>query len=106
MPEFVQYIGRFQSARGRFGGLPAWARGIVTILAVPGVVLLALSIVAVGVSILALLLLTVPAYRLLSAVTSTRAARASDSAAVPETRTEFGDVPSAGRKHVDVRVVE
>jgi hypothetical protein len=95
-----QYV-RFETFRGRLGGLPAWARGILTILALPGVALLVLSIVAVGVSILALLLLTVPAYRLLSAVTS------SGFAAAPETKTEPSDVfPSAGRKHVEVKVVE
>src|SRR5438034_6706372 len=105
MPEFVQYFSRFEGFRGRFGGLPAWARGIVTILALPGIVLLALSILAVGVSILALLLLTVPAYRVLSAMTSTRAARASESSAAPVTM-EPDYLPSAGRKHVEVKVVE
>jgi len=106
MPEFVPYYDRLQSARGRFGGLPGWARGILTILALPGVALLVLSIIAVGVSILALLLLTVPAYRLLSAVTSTRADGHSGPPAAPQTSTESEYVPSAGRKHVEVRVVE
>ena len=46
MPEFVQYFSRFQGFRGRFGGLPAWARGIVTVLALPGVILLAYGVPA------------------------------------------------------------
>ena len=42
--------------------------------ALPGIVLIALSVLALLVSILALLLLTVPLYRLLGALTGTRSA--------------------------------
>src|SRR4051812_4533278 len=102
MIEIQNGYARFQTARGRFGGLPTWARGIITLLALPGVALLALSIVAVGVSLLALLLLTGPAYRLLSALTSSRT-----QAAPEDTKTEPQSyVPSAGRKHVEVKIVE
>ena len=101
MIRIVQYAGRYQTLRGSVGGLPSWAKLVLFVLALPGLALLALSFVAVGVSILALLLLTVPAYRLLSAVTS------SGSAAAPETNMEPSDAfPSAGRKHVEVKVVE
>ena len=69
MPEFIRYYGRFNDLRGNFGGLPSWARTIVGIFAVPGVVLLGLSILAVVVSLLALLLLTLPIYSLLRRLT-------------------------------------
>jgi uncharacterized protein (DUF58 family) len=111
--QFAGYYQRFQSISGRWTGLPAWARTIVGIFAIPGVILLALSFALVLVSILALLLLTVPVYRLLSAVTSR------GSIATPETRTNSGTdfvaesgmppdfVPaSPGRRHIDVKIVE
>jgi hypothetical protein len=69
MPEFIHYYGRFNDLRGNFGGLPSWARTIVGIFAVPGVILLGLSIFAVVVSLLALLLLTLPVYSLLRKLT-------------------------------------
>ena len=46
-------------------GLPSWGRAIVGIFAIPGLVMLALSMVAIVVSLLALLLLTVPVYSVL-----------------------------------------
>jgi hypothetical protein len=70
MIEFTRYYGRFNDFRGSLGGLPAWARGIVTIAAVPGAILLALSIVMFLVSLSALLLLTVPVYSLLRNLTA------------------------------------
>ncbi|HYO09381.1 MAG TPA: hypothetical protein VER17_10450 [Tepidisphaeraceae bacterium] len=102
MLRYVQYVGQFQGVRGRVTGLPSWARFILFVLAIPGVALLALSILAGLISILALLLLTVPAYRLLSAVTS------GGSVAAPDQRIEqpFPQVPSPGRRHVDVKIIE
>ena len=46
-------------------GLPAWGRLIVLLLAIPGIVLIALSLLALMASIAALLLLTMPAYAVL-----------------------------------------
>jgi hypothetical protein len=46
-------------------GLPAWARAIVFVLALPGICLIALSLVFLLASIATLLLLTIPAYSLL-----------------------------------------
>ncbi|MDP9173286.1 MAG: hypothetical protein M3O30_05400 [Planctomycetota bacterium] len=63
-----KYYLRWQDMRGGLGGLPNFARAIVLILAIPAVALLALSILLLGVSILALLLLPWPAYRLLKSV--------------------------------------
>jgi hypothetical protein len=68
MFKLLEYFGRFQAMRGRLIQLPAWARVLLFIAALPGIVLISLSIAALGVSILALLLLTVPLYRLLKAV--------------------------------------
>ena len=46
-------------------GLPAWGRFIVMVLALPGICLIALSLLALAASIATLLLLTIPAYALL-----------------------------------------
>jgi hypothetical protein len=67
MFRLLQYYGQFQGFRGRLLQLPAWARLVILVAAIPGVLLLALSLLAFLVSLLALLLLTVPLYRLLSA---------------------------------------
>jgi hypothetical protein len=71
MSRLFQYYGQYQTVKGGVTGLPAWGRGLILIAALPGIVLIALSILALGVSILALLLLTVPAYRLVRALTPT-----------------------------------
>jgi len=101
MLRFVQYYGRFQDVKGRFGGLPGWAKWPIGIAAIPGIVLALLSIAALLVSILALLLLTVPTYRLMQwlAGTGVRDSFASEEQIVPEP-------PRAGRRHVDVKVVD
>jgi hypothetical protein len=93
MIEFNRYYGRFEGLRGNLTGLPGWARAIVGIFALPGLTLLALSIVAFVVSLLALLLLTAPVYSALKSLTN----RSSGSEM---------DVISPGVKHVDVKVVE
>jgi hypothetical protein len=62
MIRFSQYYGRLDDVRGHLTGLPPWARVIVAIAAIPGLVLLLLSIVVFAVSLLALLLLAAPAY--------------------------------------------
>jgi hypothetical protein len=64
MSRIFQYYGQYQSLKGGMGLIPGWGRVLLVVAAIPGLVLLALSILAVGVSILALLLLTVPAYKL------------------------------------------
>jgi hypothetical protein len=67
MFRFLQYYGHYQGFRSRVTQLPSWARLLLVIAAIPGALLLALSLMAFLVSLLALLLLTVPLYRLLSA---------------------------------------
>jgi hypothetical protein len=68
MDRLWTYYSGFQTVRGRFGGLPQWARAVVLLAAIPGIALAFLSVLAFLVSILALLLLTVPVYRLMQVV--------------------------------------
>ena len=111
MFKFVEYHQGFEGFRGRIDGLPGWARGLIFIAALPGLALIALSVLALLVSILALLLLTVPLYRVLRAVagpaTTSEAGAAAESGAfgVPA---GFGnlDPGSPGRKKVDVTIIE
>ncbi len=114
MPTIHGYFSRFQFARGGFGQLPSWARSIVMLFALPGVAMLLLSIVLVFVSILTLLLLTVPVYRALQAVLGVRP----PSGDTPEMQNPFASSPfgalfgfpssdgPAGRKQVDAKVVD
>jgi hypothetical protein len=95
MIEFNQYVGQFNGFRGRLTGLPQWARAIVAIFAVPGILLAGLSLLGFLVSILALLILTVPVYLLLKRLT--------DPAPVPD---RIEPVPSAGVKRVESTIVE
>ena len=98
MRQLFEYYGRVQGVRGTLLGLPAWARGILFILAVPGILALALSILLVLVSLFGLFLLTVPAYRLLRMVTALPTeGLAEDGVFVPQ---------ESGRRHVDVKIIE
>jgi hypothetical protein len=98
MYNFLQYYGRFQGLKGNVGGLPQWARMVLVIVALPGVVLIGLSIVAFLVSLLALLLLTVPVYRVLKAV----CVRPQKAEQGPVEVSEMG----GPRRHVEVTIVE
>jgi hypothetical protein len=112
MVQLFEYYGRFQGMRGRIGGLPGWARGLIFVAALPGAVLIGLSVLALLVSILALLLLTVPLYRVLqSLVGTTRPAAPQDQGAPPPGVFGFpgsgaGDLAGPGRKKVDVTIIE
>ena len=85
----------FGQARGQaltaLTGLPAWGRWIIAVLALPGIVLVALSLVILLASVAALLILTVPAYTLLRNLTAPSAQRqrqASDANRPPARRVE------------------
>ena len=93
MIEFTRYYGRFQGLRGNLTGLPAWARLIVGIFALPGLILMGLSILAFVVNLLALLLLTAPVYSALKSLTT-------------RSVTSEMEVISRGAKRVDVKIVE
>jgi len=97
MLRIFEYYYRLQGLRGQVTQLPTWARFILALAALPGVLLLALSIMAVGVSILALLLLTLPVYRLLMALVG---GKASESAAEGTVQ-----VSEPNRRHVNVKII-
>ncbi len=112
MIRVFEYFGRAPQFRGTLIGLPAWARAILLVAALPGLIALSLSFAAVLVSLFALLLLTVPTYRLLSAVTGGRQSKnggVTVSDLLEPSRdpgyTQAVD-PLSGRRHVDVKIVE
>jgi len=104
---FVEYTSRFQGVRSNLGGLPSWARAVVLLAALPGLFLVSLSILAFLVSIAALLLLAVPAYRVMQWVTGSGQVRPNDvepEGVVVEQGTGYGESP--GRKRVEATVVD
>jgi hypothetical protein len=120
MWKLLRYYGNYQGFRSSLDAFPAWARLVVGIVALPGILLIALSILALCVSVLALLLLSVPVYRLLKMVTGPSKARAawSDNSPVdglpgqpmqveiqPPPMGDPAQSPSP-RRHVDVKIVE
>ena len=113
MPMFriLEYYGRFQGMRGQLIALPGWARGLIFIAALPGVALIALSLLVLLVSILALLLLTVPLYRVLKALVGTPVVPQQQPTSPSDLFGGFAPAtedltPSPGRKKVDVTIVE
>jgi len=60
---------RFHRFTFGVSGLPLWARGVLAVPMIPGMLLVGLSIVLFIVSLLALLILTVPVYLLLKWIT-------------------------------------
>ena len=105
MYQFLNYYARFQGVRGQVGGLPAWARFVLGVVALPGILLAGLSILAFLVSLLALLLLTAPVYRLLQFVTGSGQYRDVNEQRVSEPASSMGE-PSPGRRHIDVTIIE
>ena len=69
MSRFVGYYARFRDLRGDVNGLPTWARIVFVAVSLPGIVLVALSILAFVVSVAALLFVAVPVYMALRAIT-------------------------------------
>lgn len=64
MLSLLQLFGRFQGLTQDLKRLPGWARFLVGIVALPGILAMLLSILAFLVSLLALFVMTVPVYRL------------------------------------------
>ena len=106
MIQIVNYFGRFQTVKGRVTGLPFIARLILVIFALPGLILLGLSIVAFIVSLSALLLLTVPVYRLLSAVFLPQVKPQQGAWADGSEFVSPVSPGPSGRRHVEVKIVE
>lgn len=121
MFKLLAYFGQAQALRGRLGRWPAWARALMLLAALPGALLLSLSIVAVVVSLAVLLLLAVPLYRLLSGLLDRPMRRGTETgfdawengpgpagqANVEPPVIQAGQVnPATGRRHVDVTIIE
>ena len=101
MMRFIRYYGQFQDVKGRFGGLPGWAKWPIFIAAIPGLVLAFLSIAALLVSILALLILTVPTYRLMQMLVGSRDSESTT------TESEFvSQPPHTVRRQIDVKILD
>ena len=99
MPRFAYYVSSadgFRAARSdlltNVTGLPAWGRLIVFLLALPGIFLIGLSVLALLASIATLLLLTVPAYALLRRVSGWLGGNRG-----PDPRQDYPDGPIAPR---------
>jgi hypothetical protein len=97
MFQIFEYYGRYQGVKSQLTTLPGWARAVLLVAALPGIVVASLSILAFVVSLLALLVLTVPVYRLLRILTGARMGRKVRA----EESAEF-----TNRRHVDVKIVE
>ena len=125
MSRLFQYYGQYQNVKGGVTGLPTWGRALILIAALPGIVLIALSLLALGVSILALLLLAVPAYKLVRAVSpaprvTVEGVMVEEPAGPVRGATSYapdvvvGDIveetesprPSTGRRTIDVTIVD
>src|SRR5687768_10153647 len=108
MFKLLEYFGRVQALRGQMTRLPAWARVLIFIAALPGAILIGLSIVAFVVSLLALLLLTVPLYRVLRAITvgSEAESQTASTGMSPDAPDVFGGAASSGRRKIEVTIVE
>lgn len=104
MLKVLEYYSRFQSFRGRVIQLPGWSRVLLFIAALPGILLISLSIAALLVSISGLLLLTVPLYKVLRATVGTEGP--AESFAAGPTILESASPSSSGRRHVDVKIIE
>lgn len=105
MMRVLHYYSRFDQARGGFGSLPRWARYILGILAIPGIALIFLSFIMLGISILALLLVTLPAYRLLKAIAPGRGETVERDDMIEATIVSH-DEPIAPRRPIEVKILE
>ena len=104
MPQWVHYVGRYQDVTGRYRGLPSWGRLVVFVAAIPGIALGILSLAALAVSIAALLVLAVPAYRLVAMISGATGGGFGGGMTVASA--ESGEPDSAGRRQVDAKVIE
>jgi hypothetical protein len=111
MFKVFEYVGRAQGMGGRLMGFPFWGRILIVLAALPGLILLGLSILAFSVSLLALLLLTAPVYRLVRALSPGPAVAPQEQPAESPVQHEVvdGEVVSSGppiRRPIEVKIVE
>src|SRR5437867_7745766 len=99
----VEYTNRFQGVRSSFGGLPSWALGLVFLAALPGLILIALSILAFLVSLLSLLLLAVPVFRFMRPITAGGQNEVARSGVIIEQGRSYD---SPGSKRVEATVID
>ena len=78
MSAVISYSRRFGDMGVDLKRLPYWARSAFLIVTLPGIVLVALSIVALVVSVAALLFVAVPMYLLLRTLTRSNPSEAAD----------------------------
>ena len=69
MSRFGTYYAHFRGMRNDLTGLPPWARAVFIAIVLPGIALVALSILVFVVSVAALLILAIPVYSLLRKIT-------------------------------------
>jgi hypothetical protein len=70
MARFQTYVGNFDGLRVGVFGMPAWARLVLAIAALPGLVLLFIAALALVLSVAVLLVCTVPVFMLLNKLLS------------------------------------
>jgi hypothetical protein len=90
MFQLLQYYGKWQGFRQQMARLPAWARFLVGLAALPGIILVLLSLLALVVSILALFIPARLMYRLVSWMSG---AGRQNEIADPLVQGGFGEVP-------------
>jgi hypothetical protein len=104
MPQWIHYVGRYQDVTGRYRGLPSWGRLVVFVAAIPGIALGILSLVALAISIAALLVLAAPAYRLVALISGSTGGGFGGGMTVASA--EPSESESFGRRQVDAKVIE
>ncbi len=105
MIEFTQYTGRLNGFRGSLTRLPEWARIIVGIFALPGIILGIASVVGILLAMLVLLVLTVPVYSLLKRLTDSMSSSVNVDAGNVVVESSASS-PRSGVKHVDSTIIE
>ena len=114
MLQFFQYYGKYQSLRGNLGTMPFLGRLIVTVFALPGLALILAALLVFAVGITALLLLAVPAYRLVQSFRSpARPVTAGGDDRFVDAEVTASSTPAPDiqitptpRRQIDVRIVE
>ena len=95
---YAGYATRAGGARQSYAALPPWARSVLLVAAVPGILLLALSGVIFVLSMAALLALTLPAYALVARLAGPTAGRRRQGTVAP-----LGRRPA---RHVEATVID
>ncbi len=95
---FTQYYGQFQGLRGNLFGVPPWARGILMLVAIPGLIVVLAGALLIAAGALLILLLVLPMYRLVRSISPGRTVTEQPSSP-PD------DLNSPGRKAVESRIV-